>query len=301
VAQDPDNLEALMNLSMALIKTDQQDEAIALLQTIEEKDKWNPQVHYLLGTHFMGAEDWIKAKAHLEKALTEQPDFEDAAINLALVLCELGETLEAVRQMRPVIRRMPQSAAINFFYGLTLYRHGDWKDALAKYRKALELDPAHLSAKVAMGETLIRLNDLPEAERSLRLAVQEAPQHLPSLFLMGLCRMRQAETETSHANQVSLWEKAQACFEKILTLEPSHLEAEINLSLLAGLLGSPETLNVRFELLLSKFGEDKKAIILFYWAEALTKIGQSTLAQEKLIEAQALIPDIQAQMESVTL
>src|SRR5262249_27807546 len=136
VEQTPDNIAVLLDLSMALIKTGRLQEAIDLLFEIEKKDRWNPQAHYMLGTHFMGAGDLKKAAEHFGKALEERPDFEDASINMALVQCELGDTMEAVRRMRPLIRKSPDSPYVNFFYGTILYRHGDYTDALAKYQKA---------------------------------------------------------------------------------------------------------------------------------------------------------------------
>lgn len=298
--QEPENLDNLLNLSMALIKTGHQDEAIDLLFEIEKKDRWNPQAHYLLGTHFMGAGNLTKAQEHLSKALEEKPDFEDASVNMALVLCEMGETLEAVRRMRPVIRRNPDSARNNFFYGVILFRHGDYKDALVKYEKALSLEPDYLEAQIGLAEVQLRLSRQEEAEEGLRHILSQRPDSIPSLYLLGLCLIRKAET-LPEAEHQALYQEALQLMEKAAALDPSHLDAQANRAFLLGRLDSLTAMNNAFEQLLQVHPEAIHPMILYYWSQALTQSGHSEAAEAKLAEARRANPDIETQMQSISI
>lgn len=300
VAQDPHNLDNLMNLSMAFIKSDRHADAIQLLLQVEQKDKWNPQAHYLLGTHFMGAGDLPKAREHLQKALEEKPDFTDAAVNLALVLCEQGETLDAVRQMRPVIRRLPESAQMNFFYGLILFRHGDTKDALAKYHKALSLEPELTAAKIAIGEAYLKLEQLPEAEKTLETILQHEPGNGAARFLLSLCLSRLAETQIQEAQKRTLWKAADHHLKLLLSRDPHHQEARINKAIIHGHLQSVEAMNSDFETILADFPQDQ-ATTLYYWAKSLERMGQVEAANAKMQQAKTHDPAIEAFMESIAI
>lgn len=307
ISQDPRHLDSLLNLSMALIKTHQQEEAIQLLFTIEKMDKWNPNAHHLLGTHFMGAGDLNSAKNHFEMALAEKPDMTDASVNLALALCEMGETLEAVRRMRPVIRRNPDSAKMNFFYGVILYRHGDYKEALIKYQKAISLDPTLEDARIGLGEVYLRLSKTDAAEQVLQNALQNNASSVPSLYLLGLCLLRkgdavraQAESDKDKDARV-LYAEALKLFERAIQLDPDHLEAQANRALLLGKLESLQALDHAFHELLASQQSALKGIILYYWAKSLKQLDQLALSEEKMRLAHLQNPNIENEMQNFSI
>lgn len=291
----PDDISVLLDLSMALIKTERFQDAINLLFEIEKKDRWNPKVHYMLGTHFMGAGDLRKAASHFEKALEESPDFEDASINLALVLCELGDTVEAVRRMRPLIRKLPDSPRVNFFYGTILYRHGDYQEALAKYCKAIEVDSEYLEPRIGLGETYLRLGRLDEAEQALRDVLSAHPDSTPALFLLGMTLLRKGSVADSEVSR-TLYQEARAFFERLVALEPKHWDAWANRAYLIGLLESVDAMNQAFEGFLTDAGEDLRAVILYYWSEALKRLGHADAASQKRQAALDADPLIETQM-----
>ncbi len=295
-ALEPDNVTALLNLALAYLKTGLREDAIKTLFEVEKRDKWNAQAHYLLGTHFLGIGEPDKALTHLSKALEEKPDFEDAAVNLSLALCERGDTLEAVRHMRPIIRRLPDSPRINFYYGVVLDRNGDWDDAIVKYRKAIKLDPLYPEPAIGLVEIYLRQGRLEEAENVLKALLKHTPRFIPALFLLGVCRIRQADAAPSMERKRFFDQKALESFELIRNLDPAHLEAQVNQALMLGRMQSLDTMNQAFENILQQHSSDQKALLLYYWAQALDQQGDRPAAALKLQEARRVNPQISDQI-----
>ena len=304
--QSPDDIGVLLDLSMALIKTGRSQEALDLLFEIERKDRWNPQGHYMLAAHFMSVGDFRKAAEHFGRALEGQPDFEDASINMAVALCELGDTTEAVRRMRSLIRKFPDSARVNFFYATVLYRHGDYPEALSKYQRAIEVAPTYMDPRIGLGETLFRLGRYEEAEKTLRFVIQIQPDSVPALFLLGMTLIGKAAGRTENAEDApTIYRESLQCFDQVIALHPEHWDSRANRAFLLGLLESVDAMNAAFEALLHTVsdtapdtGSDTgnralRGAVLYYWSEALHRIGHGEAALLKRQEAVQADPDIE--------
>jgi tetratricopeptide (TPR) repeat protein len=296
--EDPGSADIMLNLAMALARTGRFDEALDKLLELEKRDRWNPNVHYMLGTHFLGLGEFKKAISHLEKALEEQPDYEDAAINLSLALSETGDTLEAVRRMRPVIRRLPNSAPVNFFYGTMLYRNGELKEALVKYEKAIELNPDYIEPRIGQGEIYLKQEDTTRAQDALLWVLTRDDHCIPALFLMGLTLIRKAEQQ---AQDPLLYQDALFYFERVISIAPDHLDSWANRAYIQGRLESVEAMNSEFERLSARYDGDLKSVVLFYWAKTLEQFNLSEAAAEKREEARRMNPEIERQFEIFAL
>ncbi len=318
---DPDNADILLDWSLALIRLGTTDLALDKLFEVEELERWNPNVHYLLGTHYLGLEDYEKAIDHLKKTLAEDPDFEDAAINLALAYCETGNSQEAIRAVRPVIRKSPDSPKANFFYGNILYRCADptgWKDAITRLMRSIELAEAqkitYPEPHIALGEIYLKQDKYQDAQHRLEEAIKLDPQCIPALYLLSLARFRQGQTEHS----TPLLSNALESVEKALTLMPHHLEA---LALRAYLLGTLKGIKAdknhteetvqhvtkAFESLMKNENEaltleldaPSKGLLLFYESKALQELGDLEKSRAKYKEALQLAPHAETQYDTV--
>jgi tetratricopeptide (TPR) repeat protein len=299
IALEPQNVAALLNLALVQLKLNQRKEALSTLIEVEELDRWNPQAQYLLGTHYLGEGHYDKALKHLSNALEEKPDFEEAAVNLALALCEKGDTLEAIRRLRPILRRLPDSAHINFYYGLILERHGDWQDAIVKYRKSMDIKPDYPEPAIGLAELYLRQGMLEDGDNTLKSLLKEESNYIPALFLQGVCRIRLADSTNSPDKKRLYDAQAQQNFEKILTLDSNHLEAQVNLALMHGRRQSTEHMNQSFELLVENTPAHQKALLLYYWSQALTQQGETQQAEQKMQEAIQENPQIAQMTDSL--
>jgi len=284
--ETPNSIDVLLNWAMALIKTGHAEESLDKLKRVEACDRWNPQVHFLLGTHYMGIGEFAKASDHLKKALQEQPDFTDASINLSLVLCELGDTAEAVRQMRPVVRHTtdeaPNAARIYFVYGVILSRSGDYKEAQLKFQKARTLDPQYVEPLAGLGEVYLKQQQLPQAEETLRAMLMLQPDSGAALMLLGQVLQHQGKAM-----------EAANVFQQVLTLSPANWEAACHRAEALLLAEGRPAMDAAYEnaLTLSE-GNKHQALVRMRWADTLIRLGDRDQAEVMIKTARKLQPDI---------
>jgi tetratricopeptide (TPR) repeat protein len=274
--EDPQHLDNLINYGLSLIHTGEVDAGYQLLKEAAKLDRWNPQVHFLLGTQQLAQGNARAAMEHLQKALDVKKDFTDAAINLSLALCELGDTEEAVRTLRPFMRTQQESPEVNFFYGMILYRHGDLKEAVAKFNRALDLRPGYTEALLGLSELAIKQDHLTEAQGYLEQLLHNSPEFVPALFLSGILHARIGEQD----NDAAAFQKAQDAYAKTFHHDPHHLEAHVNYAYMAGKLHQSGVMNQKFTELLEDPHYRPEAVN-HYWIQALEDMGLIEEAAQK--------------------
>jgi tetratricopeptide (TPR) repeat protein len=243
----------------------------------------------------MGAGEFEMARQHLSKAIAERPEFEDAAINLSLVLCELGDTAEALRCLRPILRKNPESARIHFFYGTVQYHAGDHKEAIQKFTKAMSFDPMDPRPVIGLGELYIKQQAYDKAEKLLKEVLIQQPASVPALFLLGLSLARQAIQNVSKAQE------AQSVLDTVLEKSPEHLEAVCVKAALQSQLVTIEAMHRAYEKALEQFQDTiPQACIWMMWAISLEGIHREEwqvpdlerLEHEHKIEVRAELKDM---------
>ena len=304
LADEPEQSEALLNLGIAQLKLGNTEDGVETLLKLERQDRWNANAHYILGTHFLSQSDYTQAMSHLEKALKTQPNFEDAAINLSLALCERGDTQEAIRQLRPFVRKYgQQSPTINFFYGTVLYWAGDYREALDKYERAIQLDTDYMDPVMGKAEVYLKLGHWQACHESLESVLQQKPNLVPALFLQGVVLMRQAEGVTEGGTKStfakSTFERALAIFEQINALAPDYTDSWAHRAYLQGQLNGLDSMNQAFQELLTDVHrpESMRAMLMVYWSKALAKLNVLPESEAKLSEAESLQPGIAQHVE----
>ena len=101
--------------------------------------------------HKGNAQDYKKAAAILENALTADPTYSQAA----------------------------------FYLGLTYFALFDYENAGRSYRRAIQLDPDYLEAHANYGGMLLDTGDVDEAIRQLNTVLQREPSHAVGLTLIA--------------------------------------------------------------------------------------------------------------------
>ena len=277
---EPEHLDNLINYGLALIHLGDLETGNQLLKEAQKKAPWNPQVHFLLGTQKLAQGNAKGALEHLQKALEVKKDFMDAAINLSLALCELGDTDEAVRALRPFMRAHQASPEVNFFYGMMLYRNGELRDAAVKFESALQLRPDYPEALLGLSEIALKQSRLAESQQFLARLLTQQPEFIPALFLSGIVAAKQAEQD----QQPAYYETAQEFYEKTIALDPGHLDARINQAYIWGKQGNTKRMNQAFQSLLNAASGETRTVVSDYWIQALEDIGLPEIAAQKRAE-----------------
>jgi tetratricopeptide (TPR) repeat protein len=110
-------------------------------------------------------DDGPSAEAAYRRALSIEPDFVDAYLNLGAMLCEAKRCDAAVEIYEQALLNCPDSALVHYNYAIALEDQGRWDEAVASYERSLELDPALADAHFNLGRILEQQGD---ARRALR-------------------------------------------------------------------------------------------------------------------------------------
>ena len=89
--------------------------------------------------------------------------------------------------------------------------------------------------------------------------------------------------------------------ERVNALDPAHLDAQANRALMMGRIESTEALNQGFEEILDANPAEARPLIFYYWGKALEQIGEMALSESKLEQARREAPDIEAQMQGISI
>jgi len=131
------------------------------------------QRSYDQGRERYQANDYAGAIPHLEKALSAQPDHDDAEALLAWSYYRVAKYPEATKHFRQALARKPQWGGLHDGLGWTRYRVGRYHLALESFRQALALDRNYRDAAVGYAYTLFELGRYAEAVPHLERLVKE--------------------------------------------------------------------------------------------------------------------------------
>ncbi len=119
------------------------ERAIAEYVAAQELNADRPEAHGNLASLFAGERRFADAKRELTTALSLDPSFVPAAVNLADLDRELGSEAEGERVLREAIVRTPNDASLQHALGLLLVRQGHGLEALEHLAAAARLNPAN--------------------------------------------------------------------------------------------------------------------------------------------------------------
>lgn len=283
----------LLNKAIAYFQTRQPEQAAPLLERALKLDKWNVQGQFLLGGYYLSKSNLPLAKKHLGIALSEKPSFEDAALSLAVVYCEEGNIEESIRQIRPLFRKSPKSAKVNFYYGVILYQNTDYKAALEKYKTALTTKPHYREAYIGAVECLIQMEKYSEAtafiDNALQVSCNTNCSSLSYLYGISLIRQFWLLAPSDKEQHQALIQQAVLHLNNALQTTPDHAAARLHLCYTEAILTSLDDLNKRFSTMNTE-GFDSYIVGMMYylWSIGLQHFNQTEQAEEKLKEAQTL-------------
>jgi Flp pilus assembly protein TadD len=170
-----------------------------------------------------------EAEACYRNALSLDPDFKEAWMNLGLVLLTTNRPGEAKACQRMALRLDPELADAHNNLGLIHYKLGRMAEAENCFRAALRLQPAHPNATLNLGSARQIANHVEEAEGLFRRALALGVDPLRANSNLSLALMEQARPQ-----------EAEQCCREALAIRPDYPEARANLALALLMMGKLE-------------------------------------------------------------
>lgn len=163
-----------------------------------------PEAQANLGQLFADMGRHGDARRAFRRALRNGPDYDQAYVQFATFLSQVGDRRAAERVLRDGIEVAPRAANIYYALGLILAETQRLADAEPMLAKAVELDPGHLDALYNHGVLLMHLKRLPAAERVLKRSHEAAPHLGRSMYALVSLYLQQRRFREAEAGALAL-------------------------------------------------------------------------------------------------
>ena len=157
------------------------DRASAEFVSAQRLNGDGPEAHLDLGLFFARQEKFRRAEIELATALTLDPSFSPAALNLADLFRQLGRDDEAATVLQQALRRTPDDASLRYAFGLLKVREKRRAQALDLFAAAARLDPSNPNYAYAYALTLYGAGNINAAIEVLERSLKFNPYHRETL------------------------------------------------------------------------------------------------------------------------
>ena len=212
-------------------------------QVLAEEDRF-ADVHDILGLISHARGNFIAAEHHFERALAINPNYTEAALNLAVTYNDHGK-YDKARELYTRIRARPDGTSAEgldpFVRGKIANMHADLSqayndvglryEAIEELRRATLLCPQFADLRSRLGALLRESGDLAGARREYEAAIASRGSYVPAHLQLGVTLLSLGATQL-----------AEAAWHKVLELEPENVQAKMYLRMLKN---RPESLPPR--------------------------------------------------------
>jgi tetratricopeptide (TPR) repeat protein len=210
------------------------DKAEPLLREVLEADDRLADVHDMLGVICHARGNFAQAEHHFERALAINPNYTEAALNLAVTYNDRGK-YEAARDVYARIQASdgvsPQGldpfargkiANMHAEVGQAYADAGLVHEAIAEYEKAIGLCPQFADLRTRMATLFREINEFGRAREQYEAAVQARPSYVPARIQLGVTLLSLGDREGAALQ-----------WNRVLDIEPDNPRAKMYLRALA--------------------------------------------------------------------
>ena len=173
-------------------------------------------IHNLLGLTFHKQSKFVEAVREFNQALSINPEYVEAALNLAASLCDLGRYQDAqnvfsrledfvVEKQRQPALVLGRLANLHVLSGQAYEDSGMWSEAIQEYRKGLSLYDKMPDVKVQLAKLYVKVGQLEKAKYEFESMLAENPDVTEAHTWLGILEFKLGQKELARKH----WEKAQ--------------------------------------------------------------------------------------------
>ncbi len=196
---DPENVDALHLLGVAVFQAGRGDEAAGFIERSLDLNPGNADALNNLGQVYEYLDRTDDAIDAYRKAVTTVPGFAPALANLGHALLERGETEEAVDCFESALKTFADDPDVLGGLGKALAAVGRPDEAVARLRQARDIAPEDPAVLCNLGTALQAKGDVAEAEAAFEAAVALDPGFAEAHNNLGLALLLQGKLEEGWA------------------------------------------------------------------------------------------------------
>jgi tetratricopeptide (TPR) repeat protein len=176
LAVTEDNVDAHVNLGVALNQAGQREEALRHFEQALDISPNNVSAISNIGVALKDDENYDAALAQLQRALDLDPEKANTHNLIGMTLSEAGKPGEAIAPLERALELDPDLVDARCNLGSAQLASGQVDAAVANYEAALAVAPRHETARSNLGAVRLMQGDMEGAAAHLRIAVEEAPE-----------------------------------------------------------------------------------------------------------------------------
>ena len=215
------------------------DKAEPLLREVLQTDDRLADVHDMLGVICHARGNFAQAEHHFERALAINPNYTEAALNLAVTYNDRGK-YEAAREVYARIHGGEGGTANGldpFARGKIANMHAEVgqayadaglvHEAIAEYEKAIGLCPQFADLRTRLAALFREVHEFARAREQYEAAVQARPNYVPARIQLGVTLLSLGDREGAALQ-----------WNKVLEIEPDNPRAKMYLRALSSASGA---------------------------------------------------------------
>ena len=179
---DPNHSEAHRTLADIYFGQEQYDKALPHYQKAVEQPDASPEAFNNLGIILAMHKSNEKAAASFSKALALKPDWPSAMTNLGVAEYQLRHFAEAQKAFLRTLELKPAQADPYYYLGDMMRWQGKEKEALGYYYHAIKINPNHVDANYRLGNYYLKASNPQQAIRHYQAGLKVAPEDGRLLF-----------------------------------------------------------------------------------------------------------------------
>lgn len=287
-------------------------DAIPILNTLLNVDSTIHEAWFLRGVARYYQNDLVGAGNDFSKCLNINPLFSQAYQYNAMVLQQLGKSVESIECIQKAIELRPASAQYLFTYGVILFQQEQYHDALYAFNQVLKIDDRIPDAWVNRGTTRLMLSDSSGALTDYTAAINLNPFNAnpylrrgalyaqQSNYPLALQDLNQAIGIDSTLTQAYFtralvfyyqkhYSQALSDLNKVLQLEHRNTLALFNRAIISYEVGNPESAIDDLTRLSSIIPTN--VLVHYYLASIRYELGYLPMALENINKAITIFPE----------
>jgi tetratricopeptide (TPR) repeat protein len=217
--KNPEDIEALNNLGVALKSTGDIDSALKYLWKAYGAMPERADICYNIANCLKQKGELDQAIIYYRKAIEINPHFSFAFNNLGTIYQSQGEIDRAVNTYMEGLAHDSNHPTIRYNLGLAMESQGDIEAAIKEYRRSLKSRPGWLAGMNNLGVSLQKSGKPEEAERVFRDLLRIAPEDPKGNNNLGTVLAQLGNNA-----------EAETYYRKALTVDRTYAKAASNLS-----------------------------------------------------------------------